>query len=50
MGFYDDEKTASEYIAMARGYDGREHILIAGTVPKEAPGNSTFLDCPVFVR
>ena len=28
MGFYDDEKTAGEYIAMAEGYDGRELIDI----------------------
>lgn len=26
MGFYDEEKTAREYIAMAEGYDGRELI------------------------
>jgi len=26
MGFYDEEKTAREYIAMADGYDGRELI------------------------
>ncbi len=28
MGFYDDEKTAREYIAMAEGYDGRDLIKI----------------------
>ena len=28
MGFYDDEKTANQYIAMAEGYDGRELIDI----------------------
>ena len=28
MGFYDDEKTALQYIAMAEGYDGRELIEI----------------------
>ena len=27
MGFYDEEKTAREYIAMAEGYDGS--LLIA---------------------
>lgn len=26
MGFYDEEKTANQYIAMAEGYDGRELI------------------------
>lgn len=28
MGFYDDEETALQYIAMAEGYDGRELIEI----------------------
>ena len=28
MGFYDDEKTANQYIAMAEGYDGRELVEI----------------------
>lgn len=26
LGFYDEEKTANQYIAMADGYDGRELI------------------------
>lgn len=26
MGFYDDEKTANQYIEMAEGYDGRELV------------------------
>ncbi len=28
MGFYDDEETALQYIAMAEGYDGRELIEV----------------------
>ena len=28
MGFYDEEKTAREYIAMADGYDGRDLIAV----------------------
>ena len=28
MGFYDDRKTALEYIAMADGYDGRELVEV----------------------
>ena len=28
MGFYDDEETAQQYIAIAEGYDGRELIEI----------------------
>jgi cyclopropane fatty-acyl-phospholipid synthase-like methyltransferase len=28
MGFYDDEKTALQYIAMADGYDGRELVEV----------------------
>lgn len=28
MGFYDDDKTATQYIAMAEGYDGRELVEV----------------------
>ncbi len=28
MGFYDDEKTALQYITMAEGYDGRELVTV----------------------
>ena len=28
MGFYDDEKTGLQYIAMAEGYDGRELVEV----------------------
>jgi len=28
MGFYDEEKTALQYIAMAEGYDGRELVEV----------------------
>jgi len=31
MGFYDDEETANQYIAMAEGYDGRELIEVLRT-------------------
>ena len=31
MGFYDDEETALQYIAMAEGYDGRELINVLRT-------------------
>ena len=37
MGFYDDENTAREYIAMAEGFDGRELIEnLCRYVPPEA--------------
>ena len=37
MGFYDDKKTASQYIDMARGYDGRELIdILRKYVPQAA--------------
>jgi trans-aconitate methyltransferase len=37
MGFYDDKKTASQYIAMAEGYDGRELIdILRKYVPRGA--------------
>ena len=28
MGFYNDKKTAQQYIAMAEGYDGRELVEV----------------------
>ena len=28
MGFYDEKKTALQYIAMADGYDGRELVEV----------------------
>ena len=37
MGFYDDEKTANQYIDMAQGYDGRELIdILVRHVPQSA--------------
>jgi trans-aconitate methyltransferase len=37
MGFYDDEKTARQYIEMAKGYDGAELIeALHAHVPKGA--------------
>ena len=37
MGFYDDEKTACEYISMAEGYDGKELIdILRRHVPQSA--------------
>jgi trans-aconitate methyltransferase len=37
MGFYDEEKTASQYIDMARGYDGEELInILRKHVPQAA--------------
>jgi cyclopropane fatty-acyl-phospholipid synthase-like methyltransferase len=37
MGFYDDKKTASQYIEMARGYDGEELInILRKHVPQAA--------------
>lgn len=37
MGFYDDEKTALQYIAMADGYDGRELVdVLKVHLPKGA--------------
>lgn len=37
MGFYDDEKTALQYIEMADGYDGRELVnVLKAHVPKGA--------------
>ena len=41
MGFYDEEKTAREYIAMAEGYDGRR--LIAA-LSKHVPEGASLLE------
>lgn len=41
MGFYDDEKTANQYIAMAEGYDGRELIDI---LRLHLPGGASVLE------
>ena len=51
MGFYDDEKTALQYIAMAEGYDGRElvevlelHLPAAASVLELGMGPGVDLD------
>lgn len=41
MGFYDEEKTAREYIAMADGYDGRELIAV---LSEHLPKGATVLE------
>lgn len=41
MGFYDDEKTANQYIAMAEGYDGRELIDVLRV---HLPGGASVLE------
>ena len=35
MGFYDDKKTALQYIAMAEGYDGRELVEVLRLTDEE---------------
>ena len=41
MGFYDDESTALQYIAMAEGYDGRELIEV---LREHLPAGSSVLE------
>ena len=41
MGFYDDEETALQYIAMAEGYDGKELIEV---LRKHLPDGATILE------
>jgi len=41
MGFYDDKKTALQYIAMAEGYDGRELVEV---LRKCLPGGASVLE------
>ena len=41
MGFYDNEETARQYIAMAEGYDGRELI---GILRNHLPDGSSVLE------
>jgi len=51
MGFYDEEKTACDYIAMANGYDGSlliaamsEHVSEGATVLEVGMGPGKDLD------
>lgn len=41
MGFYDEEKTANQYIDMAEGYDGKELI---DRLTQHLPSGSTLLE------
>jgi len=41
MGYYDDEKTALQYIAMADGFDGRELIDV---LKSQLPGGASVLE------
>lgn len=41
MGFYDDEETALQYVAMADGYDGRDLIEV---LRSQLPDGSSVLE------
>ena len=41
MGFYDDEKTALQYIEMAEGFDGRELVEV---LTRHLPGGANVLE------
>ncbi len=41
MGFYDDEETAKQYIAMAEGYDGK---LLISAMSKHVPDGACVLE------